>query len=245
MKDYLRLTRTATYGFWTALPLLLLYEVLIQLANEGHARQVRVGADIWLKQLLALLGGTGHLFVGLIVVIVGVLILLSERKKKLKLRPEYLLLVIAESLIYAVVAAVLLAALTRQIFPHAMWRLQAGGGLPHGLLFNLALSLGAGLYEELVFRVLLVGAMFVVFEQLIGKKMPAYVLAALVGAALFSWVHHLGELGDPFTPKVFFYRFAFGLALQGLYYWRGFGVAAWTHALYDILVVMATATQES
>ena len=44
-------------------------------------------------------------------------------------------------------------------------------------------------------------------------------------------------MGDLFTLNSFTYRFIFGLILNGLYLARGFGVAAWTHALYDVMVI--------
>src|SRR5690606_34651472 len=113
----------------------------------------------------------------------------------------------------------------------------AGSDLSFGLFTNLALSIGAGLYEELLFRVILVGGLFAVLKAVLGKPVPAYVLAALVGAAIFSWVHYVGPLGDPFQWASFTFRFLFGLALNVIFLLRGFGVAAWTHALYDVFVV--------
>ena len=101
----------------------------------------------------------------------------------------------------------------------------------------LVLSIGAGLYEELVFRVLLVGGLYWGIQHLASDKITAYLVAAVVGAMVFSAVHYIGALGDPFELSSFFFRFLFGLALNALFLVRGFGVAAWTHALYDILVV--------
>ena len=69
------------------------------------------------------------------------------------------------------------------------------------------------------------------------EKVTAYLIAAVVGAAIFSAVHYIGPLGDVFELPSFIFRFLFGLALNALFLVRGFGVAAWTHALYDILVV--------
>ncbi|MEM6619616.1 MAG: hypothetical protein AAF631_09965, partial [Pseudomonadota bacterium] len=37
------------------------------------------------------------------------------------------------------------------------------------------------------------------------------------------------EAGDPFTRHVFTFRFLFGLALNAVFLWRGFALAAWTH----------------
>jgi hypothetical protein len=65
----------------------------------------------------------------------------------------------------------------------------------------------------------------------------AYIIVALVGALLFSAVHYIGALGDAFTLSSFTFRFLFGLALNAVFLIRGFGVAAWTHALYDVMIV--------
>ena len=101
----------------------------------------------------------------------------------------------------------------------------------------LVLSIGAGLYEELIFRVVLVGGLFWMLSKVMTKSWMAYVMAAILGALLFSAVHYIGALGDPFTMASFTFRFLFGLALNGIFLARGFGVAAWTHAIYDVLVV--------
>ena len=62
---------------------------------------------------------------------------------------------------------------------------------------QIALSIGAGLYEELFFRVLLVGGLALAFRPFAKTRTGAYVLAALVGAALFSLAHYVGPLGGP------------------------------------------------
>ena len=71
-RAYLRASRTATYGFLAALPLLVAYHVLILFVNSGSPLQVRVGAEVWIQALLAALGATGRLALGVVVVLVGV-----------------------------------------------------------------------------------------------------------------------------------------------------------------------------
>ena len=66
----------------------------------------------------------------------------------------------------------------------------------------------------------------------------AYAIAAIVGAIIFSWVHYLGPYGDVFTIGSFLFRFFFGLVLNFIFLLRGFGIAAWTHALYDVMLVV-------
>ena len=60
----------------------------------------------------------------------------------------------------------------------------------------------------------------------------------VVSSLLFSAAHHLGPLGEPFDAYVFTYRAVCGLLLGIVYLSRGFGVAVWTHALYNALVIL-------
>lgn len=227
---YHRVTRTATYGFLSALPLLVLYEVMIIAVNESRIGQVRVGAEVWLKSLLALVGGTGFIVLGLVLIVVGSVIFIYERNEHIPIRARYLAWMVGESAVYAFVVAVMVSTAVGLLFMAA----PAVGDT----WTQLALSIGAGVYEELLFRVLLVGGLYALFRRLSRGALGPYLLAALLGAAIFSAVHYVGPFGDAFTLASFSFRFLFGLALNGLFLWRGFGVAAWTHALYDVMLVV-------
>lgn len=241
-KTYLRVTRTATYGFLASLPLLLLYETLILVVNRGHAAQVRVGAEVWMKHFLALAGMPGLVVFGFVVLAIGLAVFLYERKKHIPIRPRYFGWIILESAIYAIAVGAFVSSAVGMIFtvfpvqPHTLMAAQ-GALAAQSPWMKVALSIGAGLYEELLFRVLLVGGMFIVLKRLMAASQAAYLVAAVVGALLFSAVHYIGALGDPFTLQSFTFRFIFGLVLNGLFLVRGFAVAAWTHALYDVMVV--------
>jgi membrane protease YdiL (CAAX protease family) len=103
---------------------------------------------------------------------------------------------------------------------------------------RLTLSLGAGLYEELFFRVLLVSALAAAARVLVGNRRLAGGLAAVVGALIFSAFHYIGPYGDPFQIQSFVFRTISGVAFSALYLFRGFGITAWTHALYDAFLLL-------
>lgn len=231
--------------------MIITYELLVVFANRDAVAEIRVGAELWLKQLLAVVGAPGLTAFGALVVIVGLGIVWAERRKNIPLRPRYFGWMILESAVYAVLVAVIVSGLVGIILGVASFPIQVTAsdvtppallsGLGPGdgsLLLKVALSVGAGVYEELVFRVILVGGLFLLLRKTIGRSSMAYFIAAIVGALLFSLVHYLGPLGDAFSTSSFLFRFLFGLMLNVLYLLRGFGVAAWTHALYDIMVVI-------
>ena len=68
--------------------------------------------------------------------------------------------------------------------------------------------------------------------------MDPLTIAAVVGALIFSAFHYVGEYGDRFSVASFTYRAIAGLVFSGLYLMRGFGITAWTHAFYDVYVMV-------
>jgi hypothetical protein len=75
--------------------------------------------------------------------------------------------------------------------------------------------------------------------RLIGfSRVTSGVVAVVVGALLFSAFHYVGPLGEPLRLESFVFRFLAGLGFSALYLTRGFGITAWTHALYDVAVLM-------
>ena len=63
-------------------------------------------------------------------------------------------------------------------------------------------------------------------------------LAAVLGALVFSGFHYVGQDADALTLQSFTFRALAGLFFSGLYLLRGFGIAAWTHALYDVMLLL-------
>jgi hypothetical protein len=61
----------------------------------------------------------------------------------------------------------------------------------------------------------------------------------MVGALVFSLFHYIGPYGDPFQIPSFTFRAIAGVLFSGLYLLRGFGITAWTHALYDVLLAVS------
>ncbi|MBT8399543.1 MAG: CPBP family intramembrane metalloprotease, partial [Rhodothermia bacterium] len=189
---------------------------------------------VWMKGLLIAIGAPGMLAVGAVVIAIGIAIFVRDRKKEIPIRPAFFGGVILESIVYAVLVAFLVS-----ISVSLLLAMVQDGGTVRDLPIatQLSLSLGAGLYEELVFRVILVGGLAFLLGQVTSRKEIPYVVAAVVGAFLFSAVHYIGPFGDPLQLGSFLFRFLFGLAMNVIFLLRGFGVAAWTHALYDVFVV--------
>lgn len=234
VKEYFSNTYTLLYTFLFSLPLFLVYEVLIIFSQPNTDWLVRISVDVWMKQLFTLFGVNAVSFSLFLVLLIGIFILFRERAKLASLKFKYLPILILESVAYAIIVAYISSLLTNVLLNFSTSNTISG--LTY--LQKLALSLGAGLYEELFFRVLLVSLFILIFNKIFTtKRWVSVTVAVVLSAFLFSAVHYTGTMGDFFTIHSFLYRFIFGLILSGIYVVRGFGIAAWTHALYDVLVI--------
>jgi membrane protease YdiL (CAAX protease family) len=234
-KDYLARSRSPRYSLLFALPLLLLYEALSFALTGSAVEGVRNGADVLLKSMFLALGGRDGLVVFNLLLFGagGVLVWRDARRAREPWSARVFAAMLAESAVYAAVFGLVVGWLTALVLegPRA---LQVGGtGI--GLPGQLVISLGAGIYEELLFRVLLVGGLIVAFRSLLGWR-PAVsaVAAVLLSSLVFSAFHYVGSLGDRFTVPSFTFRAIAGIVFSVLYVQRGFGITAWTHALYDL-----------
>jgi hypothetical protein len=70
------------------------------------------------------------------------------------------------------------------------------------------------------------------------KPVASGVFATIIGAFIFSAFHYIGPFGDPLELNSFVFRTVSGLLLSALYLLRGFGITAWTHALYDVILAL-------
>lgn len=100
----------------------------------------------------------------------------------------------------------------------------------------LVIACGAGVHEELVFRVLGVGGLASLLALKLSRR-SAVAVAVLVSSILFSLAHHTGSMGEAFSMQAFIFRALAGMVFAIIYLVRGTGVAIWTHTLYDIWVL--------
>ncbi len=121
-----------------------------------------------------------------------------------------------------------------------------GSGPFGGRLAEFVFNAGAGVYEELVFRVVLVMVMALFFTRIVHlERVQGGLAAAVAAAVIFSLVHFGNRPGaDPWRGELFWAVFAFraaaGLFFSLLFYFRSFGVAVAAHAMYDNFVTVFT-----
>ena len=251
LATYWEASRAHRHSLLFALPLLLAYEALATLlaAPTGGLRN---GADVILRSLVGAVAGP-YEAIAFAVVVIGTSIWLIARDLRAggKLRPGYLPIMLLESALLASAFGLVVGTVTAQLLG-AISALDAGAGARAvlaqasgspieqlGTATQLMVSLGAGLYEELLFRVIIVAAIAFVGRAFIGwRPFTAGAVATVLGALIFSAFHYVGPYGDPFQLQSFTFRAIAGLFFSALYLARGFGITAWTHALYDVFLLL-------
>ena len=243
LNSYWRVSRAPRYSLLFALPLFVLYEALAWIIGGNAPGAVRNGADVILKQLfVALAGSRGSLALGAVMISVTIwLVARDVRRHGADLKLPVFVGMFAESMVMALLVGLVAGTITTRLLG-AVDTLSIGLSISQvetlSLPTRIMLSLGAGLYEELLFRVLLVGSLAWAAKTVFGMKAwPAGVLAAVIGAIVFSAFHYIGAFGDAFELRSFVFRAIAGLFFSVLFLLRGFGIAAWAHALYDIAVM--------
>jgi len=240
---YWQASRAPRYSLLFALPLLISYQILAFLVPPGPGGvDVRNGADILLQAVFVWLAGAwGPPVFMLCLIGVGAWLIAKDiRAHPGRLSPAVLGGMLVESLCLSLIFGIVVSGLTVALLgapppPMAMGlaQMQLGRGT------MLMLSIGAGLYEELLFRVVLVGLLAWTAHRLLGwRPLAAGIAATVLGALIFSAFHYIGPFGDRLDVYSFVFRTIAGLFFSALYLTRGFGVTAWTHALYDVFLLL-------
>lgn len=234
--SYWAKTRAPRHSLTFALPLLLAYEALAFLLSGDAIAGVRNGADVLLKSIFTAFGGRhGLAAFGALLIGVGAVLVWRDRKQG-QIEGRLLGFMLLESAVYAAALGGVVSTLTGLVLGRG---LSIGPMEQFSFPTQIMISLGAGLYEELVFRVLLVSGIAALCRGLLGMKLGlASTIAIVVGAVIFSGFHYIGPYGDPFQVDSFTFRAIAGLLFSGLYLARGFGIAAWSHALYDVFLAV-------
>jgi hypothetical protein len=236
---YLRSTRHPWPCLVFLLPLLIAYEVGVVCLGGPNPETVRNGADHWMRTAL---GGIGvHVFwLPPVLLAVG---FAAWSWSKWEKRPKDLVGVLSGMVLESIAFALGLWAVSRALAPlltKAGVDLNAGAEAPlaasESALRQAVTYLGAGIYEETIFRLVLFSALAFVLRWVEMPKAVAVLVAALASAILFSTAHHVGPYGQAYSNYLFVFRLAAGVYFALLYQLRGFGIVVGAHACYNVMV---------
>lgn len=237
-QSYLVASRSPRYSILFALPLLLAYEGLALFLPVRETQGVRNGAEVILRSLFdAAVGGWGAAAFGAVMLGVAALLVVKDiRANGAPRRGSVYAMMLLESLILAAVFAVTASLLTQRVLGALHLSVAAAPAIAAiDTPTRLMVSLGAGIFEELLFRVVLVSALVALSRIILGfGPQVSAAIAVVLSALIFSAFHYIGPFGDAFALPSFLFRTIGGLLFSAIYVLRGFGIVAWTHALYDV-----------
>lgn len=242
--DRLRDRAGAWVDLGLTLPIFLVYQVAVVFLG------VQNGTDMVTGALLRISEGNRTTYLlatcAIGVIFAGAFALLGRGQA---FRPSKFFQIAIEGVVYAVLMRLVAGYVVGSIFagPSAI--------ADQGRFVGFVMSLGAGFYEELTFRVILfgLGAKLLVFlftKQRVDitgtgkaggfslRTLGIMVAWSLVCAVVFSGMHYIGPLGDSFALPSFLFRLVLGLVLTLIFATRGFAAAVWTHAVYDVWVLV-------
>jgi len=229
--SYWKVTKNIYYSLLFIFPMLFLYEIMCWIQFSGKSAEIRNGADVFLRQFIMGFGRHSESIYGLLLIIVfcGIMIINRNMLKNGRLKFTFLIYMLAESLLWSlgflimmgVFESIILSILERNIIPEQFY-----------------LAIGAGIWEELLFRVGAIGLCLILLTKFLKYNVIySSLIAILFAAVLFSLFHYIGPFGDIFTYKSFYIRTWAGIFLGSLYLFRGLGITVYTHIFYDMAII--------
>ncbi len=221
-------------------PLLIVYELGVVLLGP---EAIRNGAEVWMRQLLAALG-IGQYFVLPMLTVTLLLVSHYFTGRRWYVPSTTLWGMAVESVLLAVVLRLLLG-LQSVVFgylggfdktPLDFLAAQASPPYTSEVAAKAVAYLGAGVYEELVFRLIFLTAIANGFRLTGLPVRSAHILGICLNSVLFAAAHYVGPMGEAFGLFGMLFRLVAGIFFGLLFLNRGFGIAAGSHAVYDLLV---------
>jgi membrane protease YdiL (CAAX protease family) len=228
--DYVERTRALPVNVVVLAPLFLAYLACWAWAGEA----IETLAAQRLRLLIGLLGKRGLLIVSLCTCL-ALLAALLARGRAARANAPVIPWMIAEGVAYGLLLQACASALSA-VLPVGKWL-----GLfrwPEDLR-GLGIALGAGIFEELVFRGFLCFGIYRAMRAVVGAdRWSAGAAAVVISALTFSAYHHWGAGGEPWDAVRFTFRFHAGVLLGAVFLTRGLAIAAVAHGFYDALVLL-------
>lgn len=223
------------------LPLIVMYEIgsVWYLADPSRGVVETIGARSMLSRFFEMFGPLTFYLPGAVLIVVFFMWHLFT-KDKWQIRPTVIGGMLLESLVWCLPLLVIGTLLMRKplLAPTVSGALHA---LPWQA--RLTLSVGAGLYEELLFRLVLITLIhFLTVDVIKTKAMSGNIIAILISAVLFSLYHHNAvPMNDPRAFETYLFYAIAGAYFGAIFLVRGFGIAVGCHALYDAIVLVGLA----
>ncbi|HEY4056767.1 MAG TPA: CPBP family intramembrane glutamic endopeptidase [Kofleriaceae bacterium] len=201
-------------------PLLLAYEIGVLFAGRVN------GADVVTRLVFALVGNRALYL--LVHAVIALLFLLWIRKNDrwATLSVDIAAPVILEAAVYALTLSAVCTLVVTKLL---------GLGVVSA---SVVAALGAGVHEELVFRLGLMAGLVSLLRKSSLDERVALPLALISSALIFSLAHHIGPYGEPITAHAVAFRTVAGCVFGLVFWYRSLAHAVYAHVMYDLIVTL-------
>lgn len=233
MNDYLTRSRNLPKSFLFILPLLVFYEIGIVI----YGTETKNAADVIVKKPFEIFGDNATLAFNSLIIIISLCSIFYIEKKN-RLSCKIFIPMLFESIAYGFSLGYVTL-----FFVHGYLPFDISNLYVQNFIKGIIISLGAGIYEEILFRMLLLSILyFIIVKALRINPIIGSLCSILICAFTFSIMHYIEPSGDSFSISSFSFRLVAGVILSAIFIFRGLGIAVYTHAIYDILIIQKAYT---
>ncbi len=228
LHHYLNSSKSLHYSLILTLPALAIYELGIVVLFKDSFFELRNTGEILLRNLFETVGLSNPLIVSGILLILFIIVM--TRGYKIEKRPgihaNYVVYMLVESMLWGGFIFIAL-----QLFTQIPLQLMT----MEDKLSNINLAIGAGIFEELIFRLVVISSILVILNRGISIELRYSVPLAIVSSAIIFAAFHL--FLEVYTFPVFSQRVFGGILLGSIFYARGYGISVYSHIVYNLLIL--------
>ena len=185
----------------------------------------------YMQQVFDRLGSTAAFLPTLAVVLI-LLVQHFVHRDRLAVYPGVLGCMLIESVIWMLPLIAMLH-LAGKLYVSGM--LVGAGDMPETVFGRILVGVGAGVYEEFIFRLVMIGLIMLVLVDVLSlPKNVVAVVAVVVTAAGFGLYHPAVWGADGFQWWLLLFYVVAGAYLGALYLTRGFAIVVGAHSLFNV-----------
>ena len=227
--DYLNYSKNHLTSFVFIFPLLVLYELFSFFKFSEENFVIRNSADSLLRDFFSYFAINSIYYYTLLFILFFVFVFLSNKNdiSKYVIKVNFLFMMYIEGIIMGIL---LLLFLNNNFFAYSV-------DYYDDLFLTFYLCLGAGIWEEILFRFILINVILFLLTKVAIIYNTKYFISIIFSSILFSAFHYIGTGSDIYSHHTFLVRFLGGLLLSIIYLYRGLGISSMTHFCYDLFLV--------
>ena len=226
---YFYYTKNNIVSLFFIFPFFLMYEILSSILFDESNYIIRNSADIIFRDILSIITNNTFLtFNSLLLIGISAYLIINYNKTDDNFNLLFMFLMFIEGVVLGIILVFLLNGFDFLNLNYDYYL--------YDYNFMFYSCLGAGIWEEILFRFIFLN-LFILITSKLFSKYSSLIISVFVSSLLFSFFHYIGSLGDVFILYTFIIRLFGGIYLSIVYLYRGLGISMISHIIYDFILV--------